>query len=800
MVVGIDVYAVTIGVSGFFAGLALGAWLFGQVGDRVSVPLRLYALLEIGIAGLGVAATWGLAAAPELFVTLRSTIGPLAWGLPFLLVAIPATLMGGTLPPLLAALRPADASIGRFSGELYAANTAGAIVGALLTILLIVPAAGIRGAAWIAAAINVTLALLALVLAVRERRVTDASGSPSGESTAVAGRADPDQRLARLLYALAGGIALGYEVVWTQVIVQFLSTRAVAFGMVLAVYLLGLVIGSWGYARFADDPGPRWTRFGVLIAGAGIAALLSFTLLGPWLPAAQKSLGDAVQLSSHSRMLAMCARFALAAGVLILPSTLLLGAAFPAAARLAVRSAHAGRDVGYVLAVNTACGIVGTVVTGFVLVPALGLAGSLGALATLAAVLGAAAITRQNGFARPSLIRAAALIGVVALGAWMVPHDRLATLLAEQRGGEVVYYDEGPGGTVAVIEKSTAQGRFHRLFIQGVSNSGDVMSSKRYMRLQALLPLIVHPGEPRSALVIAFGTGITAGSLLAYPELEQRRAVELLEPVVAAAPLFSGNFNAGADQRLDIVIGDGRHELMRNSASYDLITLEPPPPAAAGVVNLYSREFYELARRRLNQDGLLAQWLPIATQNDEDTQSLVRSMLDVFPCVTLWSTEVHEMMLIGSGQPLKFDYAAVARRMAPPVTANALAEIGIETPADLLATYITDQAGLARYAAAALPVTDDRPRIEYAPWVRTNEILDVLPKLLELSSPLSVKASPEQLAAINRSYDRLIGFYEIVWYSYQGNRDDFARSVAEFRRTGWPNAYYDWYFTTGAKR
>ena len=248
------------------------------------------------------------------------------------------------------------------------------------------------------------------------------------------------------------------------------------------------------------------------------------------------------------------------------------------------------------------------------------------------------------------------------------------------------------------------------------------------------------------------------------------------------------------------MIGDGRHELMRNSDSYDLITLEPPPPAAAGVVNLYSREFYELARRRLNEDGLLAQWLPIATQNDEDTQSLVRSMLDVFPCVTLWSTEVHEMMLIGSGQPLKFDYAAVARRMAAPVTGRALAEVGIETPADLLATYITDQAGLARYAATALPVTDDRPRIEYAPWVRTNEILDVLPKLLELSSPMSVKASPEQVAAINRSYDRLVGFYEIVWYSYQGDRDAWTKNLAEFRRTGRPNAYYDWFFATDAMR
>ena len=321
--------------------------------------------------------------------------------------------MGGTLPPLLNAVRPRQGSIGRQAGGLYAANTAGAIVGALLTVFAIVPAFGIRGASFSAAALNLVLAAAALVVAGRGR-TPGIEGEPA---------ASAEGRLAMALYAVAGGLALGYEVVWTQVIVQFLSTRAIAFSIVLATYLCGLVIGSWLFARFVDRVRRPWLVFGLLIAGAGLAALATFAALGPWLPEAQDSLRKWVSVNTGSRMLSMCARFALAAGVLVLPPTLLLGAAFPAASRLAVKPERAGGDVGMVLALNTALGIAGALVTGFVLVPALGLAGSLGALAFVAALIGAVAIARSSQFQRMASIRAGVLVAIVAALAFALPHD-----------------------------------------------------------------------------------------------------------------------------------------------------------------------------------------------------------------------------------------------------------------------------------------------------------------------------------------------------------------------------------------
>ena len=789
LVVGVDVYAVTTGVSGFFAGLALGSAVFGRLADRLSRPLLMYAWLEVGIAVLAVSATLALALAAPPFVGLQSKLGFAAWGLPFALVAIPATLMGGTLPPLLAAIRPRMESIGHETGRLYAANTAGAIVGVILTGFLLVPSFGIRGAAISAAMLNLVLAAAALFLVLRSGLAPNVRVAPA---TASVPEDSEGWLLAIALYAVAGGVALGYEVIWTQAIVQFLSTQAIAFSVVLATYLSGLVIGSWVYSRFTDRVRRPWLAFGILIAGAGCAALATFALLGAWIPAAQDLLGKWLFSILGSDMVSNLARYALAAGVLLLPPTLLLGAAFPAAARLIVQPARAGSDVGLVLALNTGLGIVGTITTGFVLIPSLGIAGSLGALAFVGALIGAIAIARSSQFRPSSLVSAGVLVMVVAALAFALPRDRLATLLVDRHGGELVFYDEGPAGTVAVLEQTVQNSKFRRLYIQGVSNTGDAMPSLRYMRLQALIPLLIHPRDLNSALVIGFGTGITAGALLADPKLERRVVVELLRPVPDAAPLFEGNLGAGTDAGLEVRIGDGRHELIRSEERFDLITLEPPPPRARGVVNLYSRDFYELARKRLTDGGMLAQWWPIATQNDEDSQSLVRSMLDVFPYVSLWTTELHEMMLIGSMKPVPLDFALVSERMRTPSIARVLGEIGVITPADLLATYVTDRDGLEDYARDALPVTDDRPRIEYAHWIRKNELNHILPKLLAYREAPPVAASSAEKGQIEASYGQLAEFYEIWLLALARDEAFFARMEA-FARSAKPNAYFGWF-------
>jgi predicted membrane-bound spermidine synthase len=791
LVVGVDVYAVTVGVSAFFAGLAAGSFVFGRRSDRVARPFRLYAAIELGTAVFGVLATILLSGVARPFAVAEAHIGVLSWAIPFGLVAVPAVLMGGTLPVLVRAVgagMPAERA-----GRLYAANTAGAIAGTLVAPFVLIPAFGVRGSALAAAGLNVAAALGALALAGSVNR-EEAAGPPEPLSR--------DARAAVLLYALAGGLALGYEVVWSQTIVLFTSTRAFAFAVVLATYLAGLALGSALFAGAAGRTRDDWGTFGILIASAGAVAVLTMTALGRWIVYAQTAAEAAVLAWTGIALAGMCTRFFVASAFLVLPPTILLGAAFPAAIRFATRDRRLGRDVGAVVGLNTAGGILGALLTGLVLVPALGLVRTLGALAVAASAVGI--LSARRGARRRTRVVSGLIAAAVVVAAALASPGRLASLLAETRGGgTVVFHDESPGGTVAVIERGAGASSFRRLYIQGVSNSGDAMPSLRYMRLQALLPLLVHAGEPRSALVVGLGTGITAGALVPYPGLTRRVVAELLPAVVAAAPIFHGNFGAASSPEIEIRLRDGRRELLRSEERYDVITLEPPPPSAAGVVNLFSSDFYRLAASRLAPNGVFAQWWPLPAQNDEDSQSLVRSFLDVFPNASVWTTELHEMLLMGSLSPMPLDTARITTRFEQPAVREALAAVGIDSPAALFATWVTDRAGLERYAGDALPVTDDRPRIEYAPWVRSGEVVRVLPKVLELASeaPL-VHADAALRDGISRERKILWAFYEAGISAYEGKRDEWARAMAFVRREDGANPYYRWTVggrTVGAK-
>ena len=788
LVVGVEVYSIAIAVSTFFAGLALGSFVIGRWADRLEQPLLLASALEVGMTLLGIAATLLLAHAAVPFAAMETRAGVLAWLLPFVLVGSPAFLMGGTLPVIVRSWATGDDPIASIGGAFYAANTAGGIAGALLCSFAFLPWFGVRGTSFAAATLNLISASIAFMLN------RDLRGKHRTSSIAKEQNFPREARIALVLYALAGGIALGYEVVWSQSIVQFLSTRSFAFSIVLATYLAGLVFGSALYARFASKVEDPWVVFGFLIAAAGFVALLEIAGLGIWQLQIQAVVGELIFTATGNQFARMCARFFVAAiGIVFLPTTF-LGAAFPAALQLVVGKLRIGRDTGVVIALNTAGGIAGTLLTGFLLVPKLGLVRSLGVLAVAAASVGIFAAFR--GHAVHKRIRwVVVAIGIITIAVGVLtPADRLARLLTMTRGGgNLVFYEESKGGTVAVVQERTGANTFRRLYIQGVSNSGDAMPSMRYMRLQALLPLIIHRGDPHTALVIGFGTGITAGALLQYLQLNQTVCAELLPAVVGAGPLFHGNFGASSSPKLKIRIRDGRRELLQNVQRYDLITLEPPPPSASGVVNLYSRDFYKLAVSRLQPDGLFAQWLPIATQNDEDTRSLVRSFLDVFPFATLWTTELHEMLLIGSLSPIELNINRINQRFNQPMVSDALKEAGIASSAALLATWVTGRDGLERYAGTALPVTDDRPRIEYSSWVHQDEITRVLPELLALrTEPPLIDSSGTSSADISAERENLIAFYAAGIDAYNGDRHAWARDISQTLRHDPGNPYYRW--------
>ncbi|MCP1419326.1 putative membrane-bound spermidine synthase [Pseudomonas laurylsulfativorans] len=364
LVVGVEVYAITTGISAFFAGLALGGLLFGRWADRMQQPFLLYAGLEVLVAVLGVGATFAMSLAASPFAWLEEHVGLLAWVLPFALVGIPALLMGGTLPVLVRSLASDPRHLGKAGGQLYAANTAGAIAGTLLAAFVLIATLGVRGSALAAAMLNLLAAAGALWFQRQRGAAVDAPVQHHSEKA-------PD-RLALWLYSIAGGVALGYEVVWSQSIVQFMSTRTYAFAVVLATYLTGLFLGSLLLARRVDRLRDPWGVFGLLIAGAGLIALLEIAVLGRWLVLGQTLAESWVLALGANELTGMSTRFAVAAVSIVFVPTLLLGAAFPLALRLSVGREHVGRHVGEVVAFNTLGGIVGVMLCGFVLIPLLG--------------------------------------------------------------------------------------------------------------------------------------------------------------------------------------------------------------------------------------------------------------------------------------------------------------------------------------------------------------------------------------------------------------------------------------------
>jgi spermidine synthase len=788
LVVGADVHAVTTAVSAFFAGLALGSYGFGKRADQLTRPLRVYALVELGIAILGVTTTLLLSRSAPWFVWLETHAGPAAWALPFLLVGLPAILMGGTVPLLMRAVAPAAGRVANTGGRLYAANTMGAILGALLTPFLLIPMFGVRGSAVAAAALNTAVALAALLIA-RSREV-----GVSARKVPAPPPAWNRNRLALGLYIVVGGLALGYEVIWSQAIVQWTGTRSFAFAVVLATYLAGLVLGSGWYARLADRTTDPWGSFGLLIAAVGLSGLVGIFFAGIWLTGVQVKAATLAFNLTQREPVAMAARFVVAAGWIVLVPTFLLGAAFPAVLRLTAESASSGRDTGTVLALNTVGGIGGTALAGFVLVPMFGLERSLALMSAAAAAVGIAAVTKGTSVT-PRLRWVTIACGGLAIAAGVsLGPDHLARMLATARHGRLVFDEASASGTVAIVEQTSGQNRFRRLYIQGVSNSGDSMTSLRYMRLQALLPLIIHRGEPRDVLVIGLGTGITAGSLLRYPGLEERVCAELLPAVVHGASLFEGNYGVATNSQVEIRLRDGRRELLRSTERYDLITLEPPPPSAAGVVNLYSTDFYQLAARRLKPNGIVAQWLPLPTQTGADTRSLVRSFLDVFPHANLWTTELHEMLLVGSLDPIELDAGQIATRFNQPEVAATLREVGINSPAALLATWVTDRAGLEQFAANALPTTDDRPRIEYGEWVMPGGFIPTLQALNDLrTAPPLVNADAIPEEEISSEQQKLIAFYEAGIYAYRRDQLRWQETMKWLLAKDPDNPYYLWF-------
>lgn len=697
---GVTTYAASTVLAGFMAGLALGSLAAGRLARRARRPLALFAAAECAVALSALGTLMALDALPSVSVAVHRLAGEsftavtlTRFVLAFLVLVVPTTFMGATLPLVAASTLVRERRSAARLGAAYAANTAGAIAGALTTGFVLVGGIGIRASCFAAAALNLAAGAVAFALSRAAGEWSTARDDPSRfaarpESPGANMPLDRTRRIVLAVLAISGLASLAIEIVWFRVLTQFLTATTYAFTTMLAAVLGGIAAGGW-IAAWLLRRERDWLRlFLRLQAGTAIAIVASLTLLA-WTYQAGWRTGANVQAS----LLA------------ILPATLLMGVSFPVGIRLWSRTSDFAGDVGVAYAANVCGAIVGALLGGFVLLPLLGSRIALIACAGLylLCALGLAARTPADGRARRWVGLATVVFAAVAL---TVPDPFVATLARRHGAGEeIVWLEEGVQTSVSVHR---AAGNQTVMYLDGLHQANDTPAMLALHRQIGHLPMVLHR-QPRRALVIGLGGGATAGAVSRHRDAALD-VVELSDSVrkVAASHFAHANYDVLAQPNVRLHVDDGRNHLLRTDEKYDVITADIIQPIHAGAGLLYSVEYFALARRALAENGLMLQW--VGHRPDSQYRLIVRSFRQVFPHTTAW---LGGTMLVGSLAPLAISRRAFEARQAVPATREALDAIGLDTFETLLSWYAAGPGALGAFLGEGPVLTDDRPLVEY---------------------------------------------------------------------------------------
>jgi len=734
-------------VAAFLGGLAVGAAWGGDIASRRSPAsaLRAYVGLEIGVAVAALLLPWELRLLTPALSWAYGDGGP---GLLFpvirlvsclLLVFAPAAALGATFPMAIRWFASEGVAPARMSGVLYALNTAGAAVGAMLAGFVLIPTVGVSGTTYIGVFASLVAAAAVLVVIRREASLAAAvTANRRGEAVTVphARRARAKSRpgvpqgpaettdarwLAAGVLGLSGFASLMHEIAWTRILALVLGPTTYAFAATLAAVIGGVAIGSaagsWMVSR-ARRPA-AWLA--IALALAAMTTSYTYSLAGQQIPALV-----AGQMASADEPFAQLLRHGLwLTAALILPTAVCLGAAFPLALALTAGTAETvtGR-FGVVYAINTIGAVSGSLAAGFFFIPRFGLqvtlqvvSGCLIAAAVL--VVLKSALTGGARWTGLGAALAAALMLVVsptwdrellASGPYMyapfVPKD--LDLATQLKAGTMLYYREGASATVSVKRLTGTT----TLAVDGkvdASNRGDMLTQK----LVAHLPLLVHE-HPRDVAIIGLGSGVTVGSALRHP-IDRADVLEISPEVVEASRFFTTeNHDALSDPRTNLIVGDGRSHLLLTPRQYDVIISEPSNPWIAGVAALFTREYFEGARARLAPGGVLCQWANAYNISDPDLRSIIATFIAVFPHGTVWLVGGDDVLMMASDGPLDARLTNVRDSWTRPGVAEDLALVSALEPFSLWSLYVGGPEELQRYAAGAALLTDDTMRLEFS--------------------------------------------------------------------------------------
>ncbi|HWX54417.1 MAG TPA: hypothetical protein VN176_07475 [Verrucomicrobiae bacterium] len=698
---GVTTPVVSIFLSLFMAGLGIGSWITGRCMRNVAsrsgnFPLRLYALAEllIGLSAWAVPREMGWAKTylENYGTDLSASSSQYYWiaGPALALILLPwCTCMGATFPLAMAAIRKMTSASERSFSFLYVANVLGAVVGALLPAFVLIEIFGFRGTIKLAAVCNMTIAAVAFLLSLRAKHVGQQLSQPSAAAAPPASKPllAASGKLILVLLFLTGLVSLAMEVVWIRQFTPYMGTEVYAFAWILGCYLIGTFVGSRTYRRWLRKHAPGEQTIAWLLLG--LAGLLPLLLSDPRLP------GEHFSLMAPLRV---------ALG--IMPISSLMGFLTP---MLVDQYSEGDPDrAGKAYAVNVAGCILGPLISGFLLLPSMGERWSLMVLSLPLFALLYALRARSSPLPARYPVRVYAEIAALALVLIVFTRNYYTSLQ---------HYEMRTDYAATVV--ASGEGWQRKLLVNGVGVTGLTPITK----MMAHLPLAFHAGPrvgpPKDALVICFGMGTTHRAMLSWGI--HATAVEL----VPSVPTFFDYYHPGGSHLLEsprshLVIDDGRLYLEKTRQQFDVITIDPPPPtSAAGVSLLYSRQFYEIAKRRLRPGGILQQWA-IGDDPGVDLVAMIKALQAVFPHVRcMVSVAGWGFHCLASMDPIPdFSPAELAAHMPTEAIADMLEWGPGRSAQEQFTILLSRELNLPHFVARIQkfdvpPLDDDRPVNEY---------------------------------------------------------------------------------------
>jgi len=729
LAIGSTTISVGVLLATFMGGLCVGSIGLPRLRTQMH-PLRMYALIELGIAACGLLVLVGVPLIDRVYIAANGV------GLPNMLLRAlvaaicllpPTALMGASLP---AAARWIESTRSGVSwwGLLYGTNTVGAVLGCLLAGFYLLRMYGVAAATLTAASINLVVGAISLVLAARtpaRNHVPDAAetAADGGGSGSI-----------YLTIGLSGASALGAEVVWTRLMGMLLGSTVYVFSIILAVFLIGLAIGSTAGAWISRTVRPRlalgWCQILLTLGIAWTAYMIAGSLpYWPIDPLLASSPWFTFQLD-----MARCVWS-------ILPPALFWGASFPLAlAAVAGPSQDPGKIVGRVYAANTLGAIAGALIVSLILVPLIGTQQSQRVILAVAAISAFTAlmpyVRDQKSVAISGLLAASMVLSMVLLfGIGPVPGELIAygrRMPINVGQSTILYTAEGRNSSVAISRWNSGEIYIN---VNGHVEATTEIYDMKLQRMVGHLPGLLHP-NPKSVLGIGFGAGVSAGTFTRYPGIEHITICEI-EPVIppTSTRFFARqNYEVMNNPKTRIVYDDARHYVLTTTNKYDIIASDPLDVFAKGTAALYSKEYFDAVKAHLNPGGYFSLYVPLYESDLRTVKSELATFFESFPNATVWANtrngEGYDMVFMGQAEPLRINVDEVQQRFERPdyaPVAESLREVGVPSLISLFSTYTGRKADLGQWSAGADINRDSNLRLSYlAGWGINSQLADVI--------------------------------------------------------------------------